>query len=204
MKATVHVVDDDEAVLESLRFLLEPAGFAVRTYNSAMSFLAAALPVEGCILTDFQMPDIDGLALQERLTASGVRLPVVVMTGYGDVSLAVRAMKAGAVDFLEKPFEDSELFGAIERAIESNRRALAAYTRASEAARQLAPLTTREREVLDHVVTGKSNKEIAQFLGISPRTIDVHRARIFHKLEADSLPDLVRLVLAAQAPGTSR
>ncbi|HKM64047.1 MAG TPA: response regulator [Acidisphaera sp.] len=200
----VHVVDDDHAILESIRFMLEPAGYAVRTYDSPLTLLDAVLPLEGCVLTDFRMPEMDGIELQERLAASGIRLPVIVMTGHGDVSSAVRAMKAGAVDFLEKPFEDKDLFDAIEQAIDSNRRALAADAQASVATRHLATLTTREREVLDHVVTGKSNKEIAQILGISPRTIDVHRARIFHKLEAESLPDLVRLVMAAQAPGTSR
>jgi two-component system, LuxR family, response regulator FixJ len=156
------------------------------------------------VLTDFQMPEMDGIALQERLVAAGVRLPVIVMTGHGDISSAVRAMKAGAVDFLEKPFEATDLFDAIERALAANRRALASDAQATAALRHLATLTTREREVLDHVVTGKSNKEIAQILGISPRTIDVHRARIFQKLDADSLPDLVHLVLAAQPPGTLR
>jgi two-component system, LuxR family, response regulator FixJ len=202
--ASVHVVDDDRAVLDSIRFLLEPSGYAVRTYDSPLALLDAVLPIEGCVLTDFQMPEMDGIALQERLVAAGVRLPVIVMTGHGDISSAVRAMKAGAVDFLEKPFEATDLFDAIERALAANRRALASDAQATAALRHLATLTTREREVLDHVVTGKSNKEIAQILGISPRTIDVHRARIFQKLDADSLPDLVHLVLAAQPPGTLR
>ena len=202
--ATVHVVDDDSAILDSLRFMLEPAGYVVRTYENPRALLEAELPSEGCVLTDFRMPEIDGIALQERLVAAGVRLPVIVMTGGGDVSSAVRAMKAGAIDFLEKPFEDKDLFDAIKQAIDSNRRSLEAEAQATTAARQLETLTAREREVLDHVVTGKSNKEIAQILGISPRTIDVHRARIFQKLEADSLPDLVRLVMAAQTAASSR
>ena len=202
--ATVHVVDDDSAILDSLRFLLEPAGYVVRTYESPGALLAAALPPDGCVLTDFRMPEMDGITLQERLAAASVRLPVIVMTGNGDVSSAVRAMKAGAVDFLEKPFEERELFDAIERAIDGNRRTLDAYNQATTALRHLATLTGREREVLDHIVSGKSNKEIAQILGISPRTIDVHRAHIFQKLDADSLADLVRLVVAAQPPGATR
>ena len=201
---TVHVVDDDSAILESLRFLLEPAGYVVRTYETPGALLSANLPPEGCVLTDFRMPEMDGIMLQERLAAASVRLPVIVMTGHGDISSAVRAMKAGAVDFLEKPFEEGELFDAIERAIDSNRRTLDADTQTTTAVRHLATLTTREREVLDHIVTGKSNKEIAQILGISPRTIDVHRAHIFQKLEAGSLPDLVRLVMAAHPAGSTR
>jgi two-component system, LuxR family, response regulator FixJ len=196
--ATIHVVDDDEAILDSLRFRLVFAGYDVRTYERAQLILNADLPPRGCILTDFMMPDIDGLTLQERLAEKGVKLPVIVMTGHGDVSSAVRAMKAGAVDFLEKPFADDHLLDAIARAIEANRRALESQAQAAEASRYLAALTTREREVLEHLVTGKSNKEIAIILGISPRTIDVHRARVFQKLEADSLPDLVRIVLAAR------
>jgi two-component system, LuxR family, response regulator FixJ len=195
--ATVHIVDDDEAVRESLRFLLEPEGWEVRTYESAMSLIGAELPPAGCILTDFHMPEIDGLQLQTRLTARGIRLPVIVMTGHGDVPAAVRAMKAGAMDFLEKPFQDGQLLAAITRALECNRQGLEAATRRMMATQRIAVLTPREREVLDLLVMGRSNKEIAKVLGTSPRTIDVHRARVFQKLEADTLPDLVHLVLAA-------
>lgn len=198
MTTTVHVVDDDAAIRDSLRFLLEPEGWAVRTYESAMSLMGAELPPAGCILTDFHMPDIDGLQLQARLAARGVRLPVIVMTGHGDVPVAVRAMKAGAMDFLEKPFQDDQLLDAIMRALERNGRELEAAASSKEAAQRIAVLTPREHEVLDLLVTGKSNKEIAKVLGTSPRTIDVHRARVFQKLEADTLPDLVHLVLAAR------
>ncbi len=195
--ATVHIVDDDEAVRDSLRFLLAPEGWDVRTYASAMSLISAELPPAGCILTDFHMPEIDGLQLQARLTAQGVRLPVIVMTGHGDVPAAVRAMKAGAMDFLEKPFQNTQLLDAITRALECNRQSLEAAAKCATATQLIAMLTPREREVLDLLVTGRSNKEIAKVLGTSPRTIDVHRARVFQKLEADTLPDLVHLVLAA-------
>jgi two-component system, LuxR family, response regulator FixJ len=198
LPATIHIVDDDEAIRDSLRFLLEPEGWEVRTYENAMSLISAELPQAGCILTDFHMPEIDGLQLQGRLAALGIRLPVIVMTGHGDVPAAVRAMKAGAMDFLEKPFQDEQLLGAIARALASKGRALEAAASSTEAAQRIAVLTPREREVLDLLVTGKSNKEMAKILGTSPRTIDVHRARVFQKLEAGTLPDLVHLVLAAR------
>jgi len=150
------------------------------------------------------MPGINGLELQLQLTARGIRLPVIVMTGHGDVPVAVRAMKAGALDFLEKPFGDGQLLDAIKRALEDNGRMIEAAVIAAGAVRRLAALTPREREVLDLLVTGKSNKEIAKVLGTSPRTIDVHRARVFQKLQADTLPDLVHLVLAARPDGAAR
>jgi two-component system response regulator FixJ len=204
MTATIHVVDDDEAVRDSLRFLLEPEGLAVRTYESATALLSADLPPTGCVLTDFRMPGMDGLQLQAYLAGRGICLPVIVMTGHAEVTVAVRALKAGAIDFLEKPFEERELLDAVKRALDRNRLALETAALSAQAATQIALLTSREREVLDLLVTGKSNKEIAKVLGTSPRTIDVHRARVFQKLRANSLPDLVRLVLAARPAPVAR
>jgi two-component system response regulator FixJ len=202
---TVHVVDDDEAVRDSLRVLLEASGFVVRTYDSAAVFLAAAAPaLRGCALIDVRMPEIDGLELQQRLNERGIRLPVIVMTGQGDIPVAVRAMKAGAVDFLEKPFNEEELLAAVRRALEESQQLEELEFVARKAAGRLATLTPREREVLALLVNGLSTKAIAKELGTSPRTIEVHRSRVFEKLQAHSLPDLVRLTLAAGAKDTRR
>jgi two-component system response regulator FixJ len=200
----VHVVDDDEAVRDSLRFSLEQEGLAVRTYADAHALLAADLLPTGCVVTDFRMPEIDGLQLQARLAERGVRLPVIVMSAHGDIPVAVRALKAGAVDFLEKPFEDGQLAAAVRQALDANQRALAGAAASADAARRIGTLTPRERDVLELLVTGKSNKEIGRALGTSPRTIDVHRARVLQKLAADSLPDLVHLVLNARTGEAAR
>lgn len=191
---TVYVVDDDDAVRDSLEFLLQQAGFAVRAYAGGAALLDAAPAQQGCIVTDYRMPEMDGLALQVALSARGVRLPVIMMTAHGEVPVAVRAMKAGAIDFLEKPVEGRTLLDAVARALSASRAAVAAAARTLDAAGRLARLTPREREVLDLLVEGRTNKEIGRALGASPRTIDVHRARVFHKMEAETLPDLVRLV----------
>jgi two-component system response regulator FixJ len=199
MTDTVHIVDDDAGVRDSLRILFESAGLGVRTYPSAAAFLAVAGGLtNACALIDVQMPDIDGLGLQRRLNEQGVRLPVVVMTGHGDIPLAVQAMKAGAVDFLEKPFQEAVLMEAVRRALAAQHEWRAASAAAAAAAAALATLTPREREVLDEMVAGHPTKVIAHTLGASPRTIEVHRARVMEKLGQHSLPDLVRLVLAAQ------
>src|SRR4051812_5539774 len=197
--ALVHVVDDDEAVRDSLRFLLELEGLQVRTYPAAKSLLDAELANAGCIVSDFRMPGMDGLQMLDALRERGVPLPIIIMTAHGEVPIAVRAMRSGAVDFLEKPFGDREVLEAVQRALAQNRRELASRAQAEAAARRLAQLTPREREVLEKMVEGKSTKEIARELGTSPRTIDVHRARVVQKLDVESLPDLVRLVLASQA-----
>lgn len=199
----VHVVDDDMAIRDSIRFLLEASGFAVRTHASANAVLAVAASLTGCLLTDVRMPTIDGLELQRRLNEQGVRLPVIVMTGAGDIPIAVQAMKAGAVDFLEKPIDEARLLAAVHRALAQSRRLAQAHSSATEAAARLAALTPRERQVFDLLVTGLSNKAIGNELGASPRTVEVHRARILEKLQAHSLPDLVRLVLAAEAGAKS-
>lgn len=190
--ATVHIVDDDDGVRDSLQFLLESEGLSVRTYPSGQALLDADLPTLGCVLTDFRMPGMDGLQLQAQLAGRGCALPVIVMTAFAEVPAAVRAMKAGAMDFLEKPCAPETLLDAIRRALDHNARTQAA-------ARRIAALTPREREVMDLLTTGHSTKEIARVLDTSPRTIDVHRARVFQKLQVDSLPDLVHLALAAAA-----
>jgi two-component system response regulator FixJ len=200
---TVHVVDDDPAMRDSLRMLLEASGFTVRAYDSAAAFLAEAPSASGCVLTDVRMPEIDGLELQRRLHGQHLPLSVIVMTGEGDIALAVSAMREGAVDFLEKPFEADALIEAIHRALEQSERLREAGATVARAAARLASLTPREREVLDLLVTGLPNKAVANKLGASPRTIVVHRARVFEKLQARGLPDLVRLVLAAE-PGEAR
>jgi two-component system response regulator FixJ len=194
---TVHVVDDDEAIRDSLRLLLRASGFVVRTHDSASAFLALAPTLIGCVLTDVSMPEIDGLELQRRLNEGGVRLPVIVMTGQADIPVAVRAMKAGAVDFLEKPFADEQLLEAVRHALERSMQLHANDLVAAAAAGRLAALTPREREVLDLLVAGLPTKAIANELGASPRTIEVHRGRVFEKLQVRSLPELVRLVLTA-------
>jgi two-component system, LuxR family, response regulator FixJ len=198
---TVHVVDDDPAMRDSLRLLLEASGFIVRTHDSAVAFLAEGPGASGCVLTDVRMPEIDGLELQRRLHARRLPLPVIVMTGQGDIALAVNAMREGAVDFLEKPFEADALIEAVGRALEQSERLHEADAMRARAAAQVASLTPREREVLDLLITGLPNKAIANKLGASPRTIEVHRARVLEKLRARGLPDLVRLVLAAEPPG---
>jgi len=195
----VHVVDDDAAVRDSLRFLLDSAGMKVVAHESAEHFLAAAPGGEiGCVLTDVRMPGVSGLELQRRVQALGLPVMVIVMTGHGDVPLAVQAMKNGALDFLEKPFDDTQLLDAVQRALEASR-AMRAIAAAGTAARaRLAALTPRESEVLDGLVAGQSSKQIARDLGASPRTIEVHRTRVMAKLGVDSLPELVRVVQSAR------
>jgi two-component system, LuxR family, response regulator FixJ len=195
----VHVVDDDPGVRDSLAFLLQTAGLVVRTYDSAAAFLAVAPGLQaGCVLTDVRMPEIDGLALQRRIGALGNNLAVVVMTGHDDVPIAVAALKAGARDFLEKPFDDDRLLSVVREALDVSQRAQQAQDATATIAARLASLTPREREVLDHLVAGKPNKTIAYDLGTSPRTVEVQRARVMEKMGARSLAELVRMVVATQ------
>lgn len=194
----VHVIDDDEGVRSSLAFLFDTAGIPARTYGSAVAFLEAVPTLRsGCVLTDVRMPGLDGLALQRRLNELQVRLPVIVMTGHADVPMAVQALKAGAADFIEKPFDDDRLVDAVRAALEANQRGRAREVGAAAIGARIATLTPREREVLDELLSGRSNKAIAQELGMSPRTVEVHRARVMEKMAAESLPELVKLALRA-------
>lgn len=194
---TVHIVDDEEAVRKSLAFLLTMAGFTVRVHDSATAFLQAAPSVRnGCLVTDLRMPDLSGVELLQRLRRLGVKIPSIVITGHGDVPMAVEAMKAGALDFIEKPFEDTVLIEAIQRAAaELGTGASGEDVPAIHA--RLESLSEREREVLSGVVIGLPNKTIAYDLNISPRTVEVHRANVMAKMDAKSLPELVRMALAA-------
>ncbi len=191
----VHVIDDDEAVRKSLAFLLTSSGFAVRVYESASAFLETLDRIQpGCIVTDIRMPGISGLALQQQLKARHVVLPVIVMTGHGDIALAVEAMKAGAVDFIEKPFSDDTIIAAIGSAIDRHSREAAQHRETAAVAARLKTLTARESEILNGLVDGLPNKTIAYDLNISARTVEVHRANIMTKMHAASLAELVRMV----------
>jgi two-component system response regulator FixJ len=195
---TIFVVDDDAAVRDSLRMSLKMAGYSVEAFESAVAFLASgAFSRGGCLVTDVRMPDMDGLELQEELARRKSSLPIIVMTGHGDIPLAVRAMRAGAIDFLEKPFAREAMLASIARALELNSRAAAMTGNTQEILARIALLTPREREVFDLVVAGKQSKAIAHELGASPRTIEVHRGRVMSKLQVQSLQDLVRLAISA-------
>jgi two-component system, LuxR family, response regulator FixJ len=195
----VHLVDDDEAIRRSVGFMLRTSGFHVHTYESGVELLKATPNLEpGCILLDIRMPGMDGLEVQAALRDKGVTLPVIIMTGHGDVSLAVQAMKAGAVDFIEKPFEKALLLSAIEHGIDRLRHTAANRDQADEASVRLQALTAREREVLDGLARGLPNKTIAFDLGISPRTVEIHRANLMTKLDVRSLSEALRIAFAAQ------
>jgi two-component system response regulator FixJ len=194
----VFIVDDDADIRDSLQLLLEVAGFKVRNFTSAKLFLADDSSKHGCLIADIRMPDMSGLELQEEVARRHLDLPVIIMTGHGDVPLAVRAMKAGAVDFLEKPFDEEKMLTSVRRALEIGSKARSRVAEAKAAKNLLASLTPRERGVLDKLVQGRSNKVVAYELGISPRTVEIHRAHIMGKMEASSLSDLVRVVLAAE------
>lgn len=192
----VHVIDDDAGVRDSLAFLLATAGLAVRTHESAVAFLKALPEAEdGCVVTDVRMPEIDGIELQSRLRAQGSTLPVVVMTGHGDIALAVAAMKAGAMDFIEKPFDDEALLAAVRVALTRRLNEREREAHAEEVRSRLRSLSERERQVLDGLVAGKPNKIIAYDLGISARTVEIYRANVMSKMGADSLSALVRMAL---------
>ncbi len=197
----IHVIDDDADVRQSLAFLLTTAGLTVRVHESANAFLKILAEVqEGCIVTDVRMPGIDGIELQRRLIAGGVRLPVIVMTGHGDIALAVEAMKAGAIDFIEKPFDDEVLIAAIETALARRAGDRERNTRAAVVHDRLKLLSERERQVMQGLIAGKPNKVIAYDLGISARTVEIYRANVMAKMQADSLSALVRMALLEGDP----
>lgn len=197
-ESLVIIVDDDDAVRESLTLLLEAEGLPTRAYSSGRDLLATdELPQRGCLVIDVRMPDIDGLELQVQLLEKGVTLPVIIMTGHGDVPIAVQAMKKGAVDFIEKPFVDEVMLGSIRQALARSQRNQSGSEINAEIRQKIDQLTAREREVLDRLVVGRPNKVIAYELGISPRTVEIHRARVMEKMQAHSLSHLVRMALTA-------
>jgi two-component system response regulator FixJ len=195
---TVHVIDDDDAARDSLAFLFRTADVDVRTYGSATEFLAAAPTIKGgCVVTDVRMPQMDGLELLRRLRQLDLALPVIVMTGHGDIPLAVEAMKAGAADFFEKPFSDDAMLAAVRRALGRQRQDRAREAERDAVKERLASLSARERQVLEGLVAGKPNKTIAFDLGISARTVEIYRANVMTKMDAASLSELVRMALTA-------
>ncbi|MHB9103365.1 MAG: response regulator transcription factor [Sulfuricella sp.] len=194
---TIFIVDDDAAVRDSLSLLLGLKGFSTRCFASAEDFLAACQPDWcGCLLLDIRMAGMDGLELQQALNSSQIDLPIIFITAHGDVTAARSALKAGASDFLEKPLDDRMLSAAIADALERNARQRNEAAEENEIASRIARLTAREREVMENVVEGQPNREIARQLGISPRTVEVYKARMMEKMQAHSLPELIRLVLS--------
>lgn len=200
-EATVFIVDDDESVRTAVCRLVRSAGFQVKSFSSAQEFLAFALPDQpSCLVLDVRLPGLNGLELQEELKRTQREIRVVFITGHGDVPMSVRAMKAGAVDFLEKPFHDQDLLDSIDRALVIDKQTRLQRVQRKEIERRLSRLTAREREVLTLVVKGLANKVIAADLGITEKTVKVHRGRVMRKMEADSLPDLVRLAERVNIP----
>jgi two-component system response regulator FixJ len=197
-KTMIHVIDDDAAMRDSLAFLLDVNGFATEVFDSSSAFLAKAADNRpACIVSDIRMPGMNGIELVRKLKSDGVVCPVVLITGHGDVALAVEAMKAGAVDFIEKPFDDAVLLGAIRSALEARPASQGDSAARSEAQARLAELSPREQDVLRGLVAGKINKVIAHELSISPRTVEVYRANLMAKTGARSVSELMRIALAA-------
>ena len=195
----IYLVDDDEALRDSLAWLLESQGFKVAAFASAEDFLKAWRPeFNGCLLLDVRMPGMSGLELHERLRAQYSTLPIIFITGHGDVPMAVAALKKGAVDFIEKPFNDTELLRLVSQCLVSEQEHRARRRQDAEVSRRLDQLTQREREVLDLIIAGKLNKQIADVLGISIKTVEVHRARVMEKMAAQSLAELVQNVMTIE------
>ena len=201
-EAIVFVVDDDRAMRDSLRWLLESIGLTVRTYATAAEFLREHQPSQpGCLVLDVRMPGLSGLDLQAELVQRGAELPTIVVTGHAEVAMAVRAVKAGAIDFIEKPFSDQLLLDRVRQALEIDRQSREVRARREEARRRLASLSGREREVLELVAAGKANKEVAAALGLATKTVEVHRAHVMSKMAVDSLAELIRVAILAGAIG---
>jgi two-component system response regulator FixJ len=193
---TVHVIDDDEAARDSLAFLLKTAKIDVASYDSASAFLEVCAGIgPGCIITDVRMPEMTGIELLRRLKELGVALPVIVITGHGDVPLAVEAMKLGAVDFFEKPYDDDALLLSVRSALKREQGASQRQAERTEIEKRLATLSNRERDVLEGLVAGHANKRIAFDHGISPRTVEIYRANLMTKMQAATLSELVRMAL---------
>jgi len=198
----VHVIDDDEAVRESLAFLLQSADYEVLTYDSATKFLAEVSKLSsGCVITDVRMPDVSGIDLLRRLREGGSDIPVIVITGHGDIPLAVEAMKLGAADFFEKPYDDNALLKSVRTALDRKENLDKQNAARAEFGERLATLSNRERQVLDGLVAGKPNKVIAFDHGISPRTVEIYRANVMTKMQASSLSELVRMAMIAGVIG---
>jgi two-component system, LuxR family, response regulator FixJ len=200
----VHIIDDDEALRESLAFLLRTAKLEVKSFDSAKTFLDA-LPDESlaCVITDVRMPDMSGIDLLRRLRERKVGVPVIVITGHGDISLAVEAMKIGATDFFEKPFNDDLLLASVHAALDHQHDQTKRDAERAEIEQRLATLSAREKDVLAGLIDGRANKQIAFDLGISPRTVEIYRANLMNKMQADSLSDLVRMALVVQLLGSN-
>lgn len=195
---TIYVIDDDDAVRQSLEFLLKTAGMPVRGFESAKSFLEVLPQLRsGCIVTDVRMPGMTGIDLLKHVKERDIDIPVIVITGHGDISLAVEAMKIGAVDFLEKPFDDDQLLAAVRSALDKEANAAGHKAELAGIHDKLAALSNRERQVLEGLVAGNANKTIAFDLGISPRTVEIYRANLMTKMSANSLSDLVRMAMTA-------
>lgn len=196
--ATVYIVDDDEAVRASLDWLISSVNLPVRTFASARAFLDAYRPdEEGCVVVDVRMPGMSGLELQRKLAEKADHMPVIVITGHGDIHMAVDAMKAGAFDFIEKPFDEQLLLDLVQKAVVRSVEAAHDHALREEIARRLDLLTPREREVLDRIMLGEPNKRIALTLGICEKTVEAHRAKVMEKSEAKSIADLIKMVIAA-------
>ena len=200
-KGTVYVVDDDEAVRDSLQWLLEGKDYRVRCFDSAESFISRYYPREvACLIADIRMGGMSGMELQDRLIERRSPLPIVFITGHGDVPMAVNTMKKGAMDFIQKPFKEEELLGLVERMLDEARDSFADYQQAASRDALLSKLTGREAQVLERIVAGRLNKQIADDLGISIKTVEAHRANIMEKLNANTVADLLKIALGQNAP----